>query len=118
VQCLVRSKNDCAALKPARRLLTFRSTSCANRASVVTHEARPPGSSPPPAPLCLRGVVWWLRRDGAPRPERSHDMAKRNAQTSAKPRSQTKIRSKVKRAKPIVHHQTRAKSKQAAWWRC
>ena len=41
-------------------------------------------------------------------------MAKRNAQTSAKPRSETKIRSKVKRAKPIVHHHTRAKSKQAA----
>ena len=55
-----------------------------------------------------------VRRD----PERSHDVAKRNAQTSAKPRSETKIRSKVKRAKPIVHHQTRAKSKQAAWWRC
>jgi hypothetical protein len=51
-----------------------------------------------------------VRRD----PERSHDMAKRKAQTSAKPRSATKTRSKVKRAKPIVHHNTRAKSKQAA----
>jgi hypothetical protein len=51
-----------------------------------------------------------VRRD----PERSHDMAKRKAQTSAKPRSATKIRAKVKRAKPIVHHTTGAKSKQAA----
>ena len=41
-------------------------------------------------------------------------MAKRKAQTSAKPRSGTKTRSKVKRAKPIVRHNTRAKSKQAA----
>ena len=40
-------------------------------------------------------------------------MAKRKAQTSAKPRSATKTRSKVKRAKPI-HHNSRAKSKQAA----
>ena len=40
-------------------------------------------------------------------------MAKRKAQTSAKPRSATKTRSKVKRAKPI-HHNRRAKSKQAA----
>ena len=39
-------------------------------------------------------------------------MAKRKAQTSAKPRSATKTRSKVKRAKPVVHHHT--KSKQAA----
>jgi hypothetical protein len=50
-----------------------------------------------------------VRRD----PERSHDMAKRKAQRSAKPRSGTKTRSKVKRAKPI-HHNTRARSKQAA----
>jgi hypothetical protein len=50
-----------------------------------------------------------VRRD----PERSHDMAKRKAQTSAKPRSATKTRSKVKRAKSI-HHNTRARSKQAA----
>jgi hypothetical protein len=41
-------------------------------------------------------------------------MAKRKAQRSAKPRSGTKTRSKGKRAKPIVHHNTRAKSKQAA----
>jgi hypothetical protein len=41
-------------------------------------------------------------------------MAKRKAQTSAKPRSTMKARSKVKRAKAIVHHATRAKSKQAA----
>ena len=41
-------------------------------------------------------------------------MAKRKAQRSAKPRSATKTRSKVKRAKPIVHHNSRAKSKQAA----
>jgi hypothetical protein len=47
-------------------------------------------------------------------PERSRDMAKRKAQTSAKPRSGTKTRSKVKRAKPIVRHNSRAKSKQAA----
>ena len=40
-------------------------------------------------------------------------MAKRKAQRSAKPRSGTKTRSKVKRAKPI-HHNTRARSKQAA----
>ena len=40
-------------------------------------------------------------------------MAKRKAQRSSKPRSGTKIRSKAKRAKPIVHHNTRAKSKQA-----
>jgi len=46
-------------------------------------------------------------------PERSHDMAKRKAQRSAKPRSATKTRSKVKRAKSI-HHNTRARSKQAA----
>jgi Protein of unknown function (DUF3489) len=41
-------------------------------------------------------------------------MAKRKAQRSSKPRSGTKTRSKVKRVKPIVHHNTRAKSKQAA----
>ena len=41
-------------------------------------------------------------------------MAKRKAQTSAKPRSATKTQSKVKRAKAIVRHNTRAKSKQAA----
>ena len=40
-------------------------------------------------------------------------MAKRKAQRSAKPRSGTKTRSKVKRAKSI-HHNTRAQSKQAA----
>ena len=40
-------------------------------------------------------------------------MAKRKAQT-AKPRSATKTRSKVKRARPTVHHNSRAKSKQAA----
>ena len=40
-------------------------------------------------------------------------MAKRKAQTSAKSRSGTKARSKVKRAKPI-HHNSHAKSKQAA----
>jgi hypothetical protein len=39
---------------------------------------------------------------------------KRKAQTSAKPRSATKTRSKVKRARPTVHHNSRAKSKQAA----
>jgi hypothetical protein len=51
-----------------------------------------------------------VRRD----PERSHDMARPKVQRSAKPRSATKARSKVKRAKPIVHRSTRAKSKQAA----
>ena len=40
-------------------------------------------------------------------------MAKRKVQKSAKPRSGTKTRSKVKRAKSI-HHNSRAKSKQAA----
>jgi hypothetical protein len=50
-----------------------------------------------------------VRRD----PERSHDMAKRKAQTSAKPRSAMKARSKARRAKPIVRHNSRA-SKQAA----
>jgi hypothetical protein len=51
-----------------------------------------------------------VRRD----PERSHDMTKRKAQRSAKPRSATKTPSKVKRAKAIERHNTRAKSKQAA----
>jgi hypothetical protein len=41
-------------------------------------------------------------------------MAKRKAQTSAKPPSATKTRSKGKRVKPVVHHKTRSKSKQAA----
>ena len=41
-------------------------------------------------------------------------MAKRKAQTSAKPRSGTKTRSKVKRAKPVREYNTRAKSKRAA----
>jgi Protein of unknown function (DUF3489) len=41
-------------------------------------------------------------------------MAKRKAQRSAKPRSAMKTRLKVKRGKPIVHHSTRAKSKQDA----
>ena len=41
-------------------------------------------------------------------------MAKRKAQRSSKPRSGTKIRSKAKRAKPIVHHSTRGGSKQDA----
>ena len=40
-------------------------------------------------------------------------MPKRKVQKSAKPRSATKTRSKVKRAKSI-HHNSRAKSKQAA----
>jgi hypothetical protein len=40
-------------------------------------------------------------------------MAKRKSQTSAKPRSAMKARSKAKRAKPIVRHNSRA-SKQAA----
>ena len=40
-------------------------------------------------------------------------MARPKVQRSAKPRSATKTRSKVKRAKSI-HHNTRAKSKQAA----
>jgi hypothetical protein len=40
-------------------------------------------------------------------------MAKRKVQTHAKPRSRTKTRSKVKRAKPAAHN-TRAKSKQDA----
>jgi hypothetical protein len=47
-----------------------------------------------------------VRRDGAPRSQRGA--------TSTQPRSGTKSRSKAKRAKPIVHHNTRAKSKQAA----
>jgi ABC-type transporter Mla subunit MlaD len=46
--------------------------------------------------------------------KRSHDMAKRKAQTSAKPRSATKTRSKAKRAKPILDHNSSAKSKHAA----
>ena len=41
-------------------------------------------------------------------------MAKRKAQTSAKPRSATKTRSKVKRANPVREHNTRARSKQDA----
>ena len=41
-------------------------------------------------------------------------MTKRKAQRSSKPRSATKTRSKVKRAKPIVHHSARCKSKQDA----
>jgi hypothetical protein len=41
-------------------------------------------------------------------------MTKRKAQTNAKPRSATKTRSKVKRAKPTGHRPTHAKSKQAA----
>ena len=41
-------------------------------------------------------------------------MAKRKPQTSAKPRSGTKTRLKVKRAKPTGHRNTHAKSKQAA----
>ena len=36
-------------------------------------------------------------------------MTRRKAQTSAKPRSATKTRSKVKRAKPVVHHHTKSK---------
>ena len=41
-------------------------------------------------------------------------MAQRKAQRSAKPRSATKTRSRVKRTKPSVHHNSRARSKQAA----
>ena len=41
-------------------------------------------------------------------------MTRPKVQRSVKPRSGTKTRSKVKRAKPIVRHNTRAKSKQAA----
>jgi hypothetical protein len=41
-------------------------------------------------------------------------MAKRKAQTSAKPGSGTKTRSKMKRAKPVREHNTRARSKQDA----
>jgi hypothetical protein len=51
-----------------------------------------------------------VRRD----PERSDDMGKRKARTSAKPRSAMKTRSKVKRAKPIARHNSRARSMQAA----
>jgi Protein of unknown function (DUF3489) len=41
-------------------------------------------------------------------------MAKRKDQRSIQPRSATKSRSKAKRAKPVVHHNTGATSKQAA----
>ena len=41
-------------------------------------------------------------------------MAKSKARANAKPRSGTKSRSKVKRAKPIVQDRRPAKSKQAA----
>jgi hypothetical protein len=41
-------------------------------------------------------------------------MARRKTQRSSKPRAATKTKSKAKRAKPIVHHITRAKSKQDA----
>jgi hypothetical protein len=52
------------------------------------------GSSPLPRQrrCASAGLRWWramVRRD----PERSHDMAKRKARTSAKPRSATKTRS-------------------------
>ena len=41
-------------------------------------------------------------------------MARCKAQTSAKPRSGTKTRAKAQRTKPSVHHNSRARSKQAA----
>jgi hypothetical protein len=41
-------------------------------------------------------------------------MTKSKGRASAKPRSATKSRSKVKKAKPPVHHKTRGSSKQAA----
>ena len=41
-------------------------------------------------------------------------MSKRKAQTSTKPRSATKSRSKAKWAKAVVHHNTPPTSKQAA----
>jgi hypothetical protein len=41
-------------------------------------------------------------------------MTKSEGRASAKPRSGAKSRSKVKRAKPVVHHQTRNSTKQTA----
>jgi hypothetical protein len=50
-----------------------------------------------------------VRRDH----ERSREMSKGKRLATAKPRSGAKSRSRVKRAKPVVHHKTR-RSKQAA----
>ena len=41
-------------------------------------------------------------------------MTKSKGRASAKPRSGTKSRSKVKKTKPVIHHKTRNRSKQAA----
>ena len=46
--------------------------------------------------------------------QRGTDMTKNKSRASAKPRSGTKSRSKVKKAKPLAHHKTRSSSKQAA----
>jgi Protein of unknown function (DUF3489) len=57
----------------------------------------------------LRRCSAMVRRDH----ERSREMAKGKRLLTAKPRSGAKSRSRVKRAKPVVHHKTR-RSKQAA----
>src|SRR5580692_468888 len=121
VRCLVRSRNDCTAPKPAQKIVHFlldflrkQSVSGGQRSphAEAAPASRPALLSPASAirpPRGCGGGGAMVRRD----PERSHDMTKRKAQRSAKPRSATKTRSKVKRAKPI-HHNSRAKSKQAA----
>ena len=75
VRCLVRSRNDCTAPKPARRLLIFYSTSCANRASVVGNRAVMLSGSgfkarcplPRQRHTASAELRWW-RRNGSPRP--------------------------------------------------
>ena len=72
---LVRSRNDRAAPQMSKRIAHFpldivRKQSVSGgqwRAEVRSFQMETPSSSPPPAPVGLRGVAV-VRRDGAPRP--------------------------------------------------
>src|SRR6202049_4849583 len=68
----------------------------------------PPASAGRP-PRCCGGAA---RRCADT--QRGTDMSKSKGRASAKPRSGTNTRVKVKKAKPVIHHKTRSRSKQAA----
>jgi hypothetical protein len=70
-------------------------------------------SSPPPAPMGLRGVWVVAARCCADTIERRFGMSKRKRARTSKARSSSKVRAKAARRQTARHHQTRANSKQS-----
>ena len=105
---------DRAGLKMSNRIAHFSLDILGERSVSVLDKRPDPGraSSSPrqrqSASAGLRRCSAMVRRDH----ERSREMAK--GKRTAKPRSGTKSRSKGKGAKPVFHHKTRSRSKQAA----